>query len=193
MLQLNEDLFIRFGKDTTKRISFRNGDLLFHLRFTNIFTETLSIIDFWELKSGDSATITNRIDDFQSGFKLHPTESCSSLAYKIIEQYNRGDGPSEPIYSNTLWRVCDGDMLIWLGSDRSDIKSDRGILQIYLFLECALLSGEPSYKSLENSLDFGAVTNISNYNKRMNGLREMLKSLKLKGLPVSMSTAWRLG
>jgi hypothetical protein len=192
-MQLNDCLFIKFGKDTTKRISFRKDDLLFHLRFTNIFNKTVSILDVWQLKSGDYATITNRLDDLPSGFKLHPTEACGPLVYKIIEQYNGSDGPSEPIYSNNLWRVRDGDMLIWLGSDRPDNKSDNGILQIYLFSECALLSGESNYKTLENSIDFGAITNIPNYDKRINEVRELLKSLKLKGLPNSISTAWRLG
>lgn len=145
----------RYERDTTKRLSFRNNDLLIHLRFETVFDTTPSLIDIWQLTNGQFATITNRVEDLPDWFQLHPSEACNSLAYKMLDQFNKADYPSQPIEGPNIWRARKGDSIVWLGDSRSDIESYQGILKIFTFSECALVIGEPFSNDFEKFLSFG--------------------------------------
>ena len=186
-----ENLINNFRKNTTTRLSFRNTDYLLHFRYTNIFSEKLSILDMWELKSGDCAVITNRKEDLPNDFKLHPSEVCNSLIYELLDSFNNGDYPPEPMDAINLWRVRAGDTIVWVGDDRPDIKSDQGILQIYKFSECALLYGEP--KDPIDMFTFGSNLGTEIDKKSLAECQRAVAIVRTFGLPRTLSPEWQLG
>lgn len=89
-----------FSSDTTLMWPCRRGDYVLWFTWGSIFADTehgLRIKDIWEMKDGDSLTITNRIEDIPKWFSFHPTEVCNSLGYRMLEKFNNGDYPEEPI------------------------------------------------------------------------------------------------
>ncbi len=107
---------LNIRKDTTLRLPFRTGDFLIHSRIEDIFTSKLSIIDIWELRDKQSAILTNRVGDLPDWFQLHPSEVCDILAYKMLDKFNRGEYPSEPIDGLNIWSAIAGDRIIWIGN-----------------------------------------------------------------------------
>jgi hypothetical protein len=97
----------------------------------------------WEMKDGNSVTLTNRWQDLPSWFELHPLETSGALAYRMQIKLNEGYESAEPMEGPNLWRVLAGDRLVWVGKSRSDLKSEDGILNLVDFRENALVVGEP--------------------------------------------------
>jgi hypothetical protein len=185
------DLVVRFGMDTTTRLSFRKGDFLLHIRYNNMYSDSLSIIDVWELNDRQFATVTNRYEDLPEWFQLHPTEVCGILVDLLLDKFNRGDYPAKPIDGPNVWRIKSGDYLIWLGASRSDMSSNEGILKIYSFSQNALLVGEPVPSKIEQLLQFGALTNEYD-DEKVNQSRNAINIVKQLGKPRRVNIDWQL-
>lgn len=183
----------RFNEDTTKRLSFRKSDLLVQVRFTSFFSKQLSIVDLWEMKSGQYATITNRIEDLPSWFRFHPTEVCNRLAFIMLDRFNKGDYPPAPMDASNIWRIRAGDRVIWLGGERPDIKSEQGIINIFTFSECALLYGEPMSDYIDQFLNFGALVENAKNEEKILQTRNAIEIVKAMGIPRSFSSDWKFG
>jgi hypothetical protein len=82
------------------------------------------------------------LEDLPPWFRLHPTEVCGSLVYKIAPQVEKGDYPREPISGPNLWRLKTGDRVAWVGADRPERRSVNGILAILNCRESAFAVGE---------------------------------------------------
>ena len=100
-------------------------------------------MDVWQLSDGDSVTLTNRIADLPSDFELHPLETKGSLAYWMMSRIKEGYQPGEPVDGPNLWRVLAGDVLVWGGAQRPGASGTEGVLEVVIFVEEALVYGEP--------------------------------------------------
>lgn len=189
---VNEKI-IKFDKDTTRRLSFRKDDLLFHLRPHSIYSDGVDIIDIWQLTDGQFATITNRNNDLPAWFSLHPSEVCGHLCYEYIEKFNRGEFPKSPIIGTNIWRINAGDKVCWIGESRPDLKAYNGLLNIFTFSECALLYGEPLPDNLEDAIAFGQLYNAVDNITMIKYARFALALVMAMGPPRKVSFAWQLG
>jgi len=190
--EIIDKCLLNIHKDTTVRLSFRTGDFLIHSRIEDIFTNKLSIIDIWELKDKQSAILTNRVEDLPNWFLLHPSEVRNLLAYKMLDKFNRGEYPSEPIDGPNIWRARAGDRIIWIGNRRPDIESVDGILKIFNFRECALIIGEPG-DSMTDLIGFGGISENEDTKVKMEQVRNAISIIKEMGCPQSISVDWSLG
>jgi len=135
---------IRFGSDTTMRLSCRSGDLVLWMRWRDTFSDQpdLRILDGWNIGEGDFLTISNRIEDLPPWFELHPTEVTGLAAFKMKKKLEAGYVWGEPVDGPNLWRVLPGDRIVWAGEDRPGTKSFGGVLSVLEFRTCALVIGE---------------------------------------------------
>ena len=66
---------ISFGSDMTLGWACRAGDYVFWARFQGVLSSPgneYKAFDIWELRDGNSLTITNRRSDLPGWFDLHP-------------------------------------------------------------------------------------------------------------------------
>jgi hypothetical protein len=118
-------------------------------------TPRFKIADIWELRDGDSLTLTNRPADLPLWFDLNPTEVSGLLSYWMKERLDQGYCPKEPIDTPNIWRVFAGDRVVWVGPERDGVHYDNGVLEIVDFRENALVYGEPIYIAAEGWPNFG--------------------------------------
>ena len=151
---------IKFRSDMTLRWPCRAGDFLLWFGHTNMFAgpEAIKCYDLWEMRDGYHVTITNRLADLPPWFRLHPTEVCGGLVYKLLPKVEKGDYPSAPMEGPNLWRLKSGDRVAWVGADRPDRRSVNGILAILDSQVSALAVGEAYWESVESFAGFGAPT-----------------------------------
>jgi hypothetical protein len=104
-----------FVGKTTLKWELSAGDYVFWVRWKNIFSSNSdpTILDLWEMRDGDSVSITSRIEDLPAWFELHPTEvsgfaACSMMQKKLAMGYT----PGEPLDGPNLWRVLTGDRIV---------------------------------------------------------------------------------
>lgn len=184
---------LEVGRDNTFRFSFRSTDLLVLFRISNLLTEDVKVVDLWGVGDGCSALITNRVEDLPAWFKLHPSEVCNTVAYRLLDQFNEGEYPCEPIEGPHIWRICAGDTLVWLGDSRPHVDSYNGVLGVYRFRECALAIGDTAEGTMESYMYFGALGDEHDSPLGVQRLRLAAKLVRSLGLPREMSTAWLLG
>jgi len=167
--------------------------MLIWFRFTNIFSkESLSILDVWQLKDGDYATLTNRWEDIPSWFELHPTEALNTNSYKMMMKLEDGYKPKQIMDGPNIWRINAGDTIVWLGKTRSDMKSEDGILNTIKFNSNALLLGESTnVEGIEGAFMFGSLSQKSN--DEIEKMRSIVEKLRGEGIPRIYSTEWGLG
>ena len=148
---------IIFRSNTTLMWPCQSGDYIIWCRCNGIFSSKggqYSVNDVWQLKDGDSITLTNRRVDLPSWFELHPLEVSGSLVNWMMKKLDSGYEPKEIIKSSNIWRVMTGDRLVWVGKPRPGIESDNGILSIVTFNKNAVIIGEP-FADYDGLLHFG--------------------------------------
>jgi len=186
---------ISFGSDMTLRWPCRAGDFLLWLGYDNMFAkpESIKIRDFWEMREGYHATITNRLEDLPPWFRLHPTEVCGSFVYKMLPKVEKGDYPDAPMQGPNLWRLNCGDRLAWVGAARPDRRSVDGILAILDCHSCALAIGEAYWESVESFAGFGAPSTEEMKPENARRCQAALAAVKKLGQPREWMDAWMLG
>lgn len=185
-----------FKKDATARWSCRDGDFVIWGRCKGLLSapnEAFEISDVWRLRDGDYITITNRLADLPPWFELHPLETAGRIAYQVLENLKSKRGPAEPIDAPNLWRVCAGDRVVWVGTQRHDIEGNDGVVELFEFGENALIYGEST--RLNSKLEmFGTFNSSEEMQESIQHARKAWITLSAKGMPRSLSDgAWRLG
>lgn len=92
--------------------------------------------------AGYSVTVTNRLEDFPAGCRVHPIEMRDILALKMTTKIREGRYSPQPVDGPNLWRLKVGDRLAWVCPEPPGHSSTEGLLAIVEFEECALAIGE---------------------------------------------------
>ena len=127
---------LNFSDDSTLHLPVRDGDFFIFCYFKGMLSnpdDLYRVADIWEMRDGDRVTITNRPCDLPDWFELHPTEVCGRLVYEMMKKLKNGHQPKEKIDGPNIWRVRDGDRLIWMGESRTGYQADLGLLKIFNF------------------------------------------------------------
>jgi len=165
--------------------------------WTDIFADPqhgIKIKDIWKMKDGDFLTITNRVEDMPEWFAFHPTEVCSNLSYKMLEKFNKGDYPQEPIGGPNIWRPKTGDRLVWLGKSRSVGPTKSPIISAIAFRESALVIGENvRSQSMDDLLGFGSLTKPQQTEGEIAMVREAVELVRRMGVPREYAPDWKIG
>ena len=181
--------------DMTLRWSCRKGDYVLWFTWTNLLAgpeHGVTIKDLWEMKDGDFVTMTNRAEDMSEWFSFHPTEVCDSLAYKMLDRFNKGDYPEEPIEAPNIWRPKTGDRLLWTGKTRSGIKGP--VLSAVAFRESALVIGDNvRTQSMEQYTAFGSLTKPQQTQEEISMCREAVTLVRQMGVPREYAPHWKIG
>jgi hypothetical protein len=182
-------------RDTTFRWLCRQGDLLLWMRWTDILAAPdagLSIVDLWELRDGDSVTITNRLEDLPTWFELHPTETQGTFAYKMLRDLKDGHQPGDVMDGPNLWRLLAGDRVVWMGESRPGQHAVDHILAILDLRQCALAIGESPRGTLLEAIAFGALKTDRGTADVVLG-RTAVAAVRRLGVPRAQATQWALG
>jgi len=193
----NIDIVSNFFSNMTSRWSCRRGDFIVWFTWTDIFADPqhgIKIKDIWEMKNGDFLTITNRVEDMPEWFALHPTEVCNSLAYRMLEKFNKGDYPEEPIEGPNIWRPKIGDRLVWLGKSRSVGPTQSPIISAIVVRKSSLVIGQNvRTQSMDDLLCFGSLTKTKQTEGEIAAFREAGELVKRMGLPREYAPDWQIG
>jgi len=184
---------IRFNHDMTLRWSCLPGDFLIWFRSPNVLVNQLAVIDMWEMRSGESVTITNQFDDLPAWFELHPTEAGESFADLMFEKLNRGYQPREKVDGPNVWRLMAGDRLAWIGESRHDLEPVDGILTVLDCDTCALAAGEPNRNELEAWMFFGSLSKPTQSREDTERCRAATDFVRSMGFPRCWTDSWALG
>jgi hypothetical protein len=182
-----------FKSEATIRWECMLGDYILWLSPKNLLSaESFSIVDMWQLKSGDVVTITNKVADFPSWFELHPTETSGRLAIWMGRRLRAGYKPKDIMDVPNLWRIRAGDRLVWVGPIRPWLLTENGVLGLIDIRTCALAIGE-SEKGSE-TLFFGPV-NLDGLPLEDAALCESgIAEVKKLGMPrIINANKWALG
>lgn len=145
-----------FQSENTFRWECMLGDYIMWLSPKSLLNaRSFTIVDMWQMKSGDVVTITNKLEDLPSWFELHPLETSGKLVRWMMKKLNSGYEPKDIMDAPNLWRIRAGDRLVWVGPIRPWLLTDNGVLGLINFKECALAIGE-SEKGAETPF-FGVV------------------------------------
>ena len=132
---------INVATNTTIRLSCHDDDIMIWCSPKGLLSrskDSYKILDFWELRSDELITITNRIEDLPSWFNLNPLEVSGKYVNWMEKKLNQGYEPGEIVDAPNLWRVRAGHCI-------AHIKSEKMAepINIYQFNENALIIGEP--------------------------------------------------
>jgi hypothetical protein len=152
----------------------------------------LSIVDLWELRDGDSVTITNRLEDLPTWFELHPTETQGTFAYQMLRKLQEGHQPGDVMDGPNLWRLRAGDRVVWMGESRPGQQAVAHILAILDLRECALAIGEAPRGTLSEAIAFGALKADPGPADVVLG-RAAVAAVRQLGVPRALATQWALG
>jgi hypothetical protein len=186
---------ITLESDTTLRWSCRAGDFLIWFRCNDPFCgpeDAWTVMDLWEMREGDSVTITNRIADLPGWFALHPSEVSDALACQMMANVHSGYQPGDPIDGPNLWRLRAGDRVIWIGDDRPGQPSTDGLLAILDCRKCAVVIGESNRSGFDDYLTFGVPTTEEPSPVASARGRQALETVQAMGIPRTLSTDWTL-
>jgi hypothetical protein len=187
---------LRITKDSTFYLPIRKGDALLFCCYRGATAKpdkAFHVADIWELMDGDRVSLTNRPCDLPRWFRLHPTEVCGELVYTMMEKLDSGYQPKEIMEGPNIWRARAGDKLIWMGDSRTGYKADLGLLKIFDFGRCALITGEPHDTDSISLTTFGNLT--KNWAKTKKTIKCQNAFLKIEhlGLPRDFDPEWKLG
>ena len=178
---------IEIKRDTTKRLSLRKGEILIWFSLSSMFLNpksSIQISDIWQLNDGDFITITNRYEDFPEWLELFPTEVTGSLAIKLLDKFNKGEYPEQPIDGANIWRVKSGDKIAWIKDSEQQIIS---------FDENAFVIGDNSKNKGNPFQDFGVLTNDATNPSLIKTAQDVQNYISKMGLPRTFATEWRIG
>ena len=195
----------RIEYNTTLELSFLEDDFLIHFAPEGLFSDTWKVVDLWELSEGQSALITNRVEDLPVWFELTPYDTGDFGMYSMLEAIRNGRGSKEDQMDGpSIWRPESGHYLIWVGKSRDGQAAVDGILRVLYFDENAIVIGQNSTKIEETDfsesndawkdLFFGAVKDYSKISARAKtNLLNAKKIMDYVGSPRSISTGWTFG
>jgi len=182
-----------FVAKTTLKWEVSAGDYILWLRWRDIFSSKsdIAILDFWEMRDGDSVSITSRIEDLPTWFELHPTEvsglaACSMMQKKLASGYK----PGEPFDGPNLWRVLTGDRIVRIRAENGSRTQT-----LVAFKSNALVFGERHIHSNDLGwfLSFGAPLESRMTDEMASHLRTGLEVVRELGLPREVGSTWTLG
>lgn len=182
-----------FGSDETVRWSCQAGDFVLWVG-TDPFPQSdrasaWTIRDFWQMRDGDSVTITNRCADLPVWFELHPAEVADAAALQMVERLNAGYRPQEPVDAPNIWRARAGERLVWV-TTREPRQPVRQILNLGA---CVVAIGENSTSVLDSLLHFGEPAGTELQPLEVAVMRSGFNAAAALGTPREFSPKWRIG
>jgi len=192
-----KNIISHFSYQATLKWLCLKGDYVFWFSWTNIFADpqyAIKVKDLWEIKEGDFLTITNRVEDIPEWFSFHPTEVRDGLAYKLLEKFNQGDFPEEPIEGNNIWRLKTGDRMVWLRKIPSTGATKVSVISALNFRENALVIGENVHtKSIDQIIGFGLLNKHKQTVEDIELARKAVDFVRQMGTPNEYSEEWSIG
>lgn len=182
---------IVFQGEMTCRWPCEAGDFLLWLGYPNVLAgpESIRCYDVWGMPTGSQVTITNRMEDLPDWFRLHPSEVCDRLVFKMMAKVKAGDYPEAPMDGPNIWRLKAGDRVAWVGREGT-ASSSGGKLSILVCREAALALREPD--SLDEFVGVGPLTRerrreaIARFGAAVSAVQKL-------GLPREWEPDWKLG
>jgi hypothetical protein len=181
------DLTVKINSGTTLRLSCRAKDFFVWVRYEDLFSESIGIIDIWEMKEGDSILMTNRFGDVPEWFDLHYSEITGSQTSNWLGKY-QDLPPNTPLEGPNIWKVKSGDRLLWTGNTRPFQEEVNGILSIFDIHHDILVIGNSSRSNLEESITFGKI-NDSNDQLGIDRVRFGVNLIRKMGVPRTYSAS----
>lgn len=180
----------RIAKNTTLRLSVGTGDYLLWVATDSPFhadsESAWTIRDFWQLRDGDSVTITNRWADLPVWFELHPLETAGQAVDEMVKKLAQGFQPSEPIDGPNIWRAKAGDRLVLV------TVPDSGSREILDLSSCVLVVGETS-REIDMGAFFGEPDDGDPPPEVTSACRKGFEAAARLGTPRTVSPQWRFG
>jgi len=182
----------KVGNNATLRLSVRSGDYLLFVATDSPFDSdsesAWTIRDFWQLRDGDSITMTNRWVDLPVWFELHPLEVAGRAVSEMMKKLEQGFQPSEPQDGPNIWRIKAGDRLVWVTVS----GSGSGVREIFDFSSCALVLGETN-RAMEIFSLFGEPDDGDPPPEVTAIMRKGFEEAARLGMPRTFSLEWRFG
>lgn len=142
---------LTFGRDTTLHWRCSEGEHVLWVRPQHPLTmEPLQIVDFWELREGDAILLSNRVEDIEPVFPLHPLEVCNAAARWMQRRLAEAYEPADIIDYPNAWRVPGGDSLL-----RIPMDGGEGSSTVVRCDESLLVLGTPRDETLHGLMTFG--------------------------------------
>jgi hypothetical protein len=156
--------------------------------------DAIKIRCLWQMKDGDYLTITNRTQDMPGYFSLHPTEVCNSLAYRVLEQYNKTKLPARPISAPMLLRPKTADRLLQARLLSTESPWGCDFVAALALRNSALVVGETvRTRSLEEMSTYGSLADPHNMDI-VNAVGMAAKNYVVKmGDPREFDEEWKIG
>ena len=180
-------------RDTTLRWPCRKGDFILWFRYPGLFATEPQIVDYWEMRDGDSVMITNRYADIPPWFELHPLEVCDSFIAPMMAKLKDGYNPAEVVEGPNVWRLRTGDRVVWVGQDRPGNRGMSGLLSILEIEDCVLALGETNRDGLDAFCEFGAPSTDKPNREDTLRCRVAANAVKAMGTPQSWGESWQIG
>jgi hypothetical protein len=177
----------------TVRWSCRAGDYVLWVRTDSILTSNhrsaWTIRDFWQMRDGDSVTITNRWADLPEWFGLHPTEVLGDATVEMTKRLSAGYLPDDPMEGPSIWRAKAGDRLVWVTTS----DSSRPVSEILDLRSCVVALGENGTFSLERFVAFGAPEGDGLPPPDAAAMRAGFDAAASLGIPREFTPEWKFG
>jgi hypothetical protein len=110
----------------------------------------------------------------------------------MSQKLNNGYKPGPILDGPNLWRIKAGDILVWFGKTRPELKAEDGILSIIKFYSNGLLLGESTtYTSIEHAVGFGGMNDFTEDENEQ--IKSIIVKLRKEGMPRTYATEWKLG
>ncbi len=184
----------RLEDDQTLNFACRSGDYFVWLRWGDFLAPTLRIVDLWEMRAGDTALLTNRLEDVPDWLDLLPSELTGRYLAQAFDRLKRSVVPRQPVELPNLWRLQAGDLLLCMGDSRGLYADTGGVLALIECHASALLLGTAAQiDDVGDLLVFAAPTLLESRPERQQQIRQAIAGANRRG-PLNVWTElWMLG
>ena len=170
----------------------READHLVWVRPRGILDDDVSIPDFWELRAGDSVTITSSYKDVPEWIALTPAETIGAAVHMLMADAGPTAMHRHRSEAACIWRVRRGDLLFWIGRPRGPLGDDSGILTLFECAEDVLVAGEPSEDVLDAWQFFGAPTSDTPNQYALRATQAAVQYARNRGTTIVPATEWAI-
>src|ERR1700722_12219243 len=181
-----------FGGKTV-RWSCREGEYLLWVATDSILTSkqksSWKIRDFWQMRDGDTVTITSVWADLPAWFELHPLEVGGRAVVEMKKRLDAGYVLDEPVDGPNIWRASAGDRLVWVTS----LEPSQPIRALLDLRACVLALGESSAVSTDEPLIFGAPQSDELVADHAAAMRAGFDAAATLGVPRVYTPQWKFG